>query len=140
MVRKIILLFVLIFSLVSVSKSQYRTDTIAYKQSIIGNIYTYNGQIMKYKQLKRKVKSRPEAVKPMNRAILNYNITLILAVGGGLLVSNQVEELIYSKKGSSNVDYKYMAIGGMIAASAIPFWYRYNKKSLEAVKIYNSSF
>ncbi len=131
-IRLLISLLFILGSMLSLT-AQAQVDTISYSHSFGGNVYLYNGQILKFQQLKKMVKSCPEAKKTMNKAILHYNVAMVFAYTGGFFVGFPVGQMM----SGGDVNYEFFAVGAGFIAIGMPFWYRYNKKSLEAVKIYN---
>lgn len=121
--------FLLFFATSTVAQS----DSIRMTKVFGGYKYSQNNQPLTVKQLGSALQANPEASKLFQQAKPNGTAATIFGVAGGFLVGWPVGTAI----GGGKPSWELAGIGAGLIVVSIPFSSAFNKKTKEAVSIYN---
>ena len=110
-----------------------QTDSIRMKKVFGGYNYFQNNQGLTVKQLGTVLQANPEASKLFQQAKPNGTAATIFGVAGGFLVGWPIGTAI----AGGNPSWELAGIGAGLIVVSIPFSSAFNKKTKEAVSIYN---
>ena len=128
--KKIVFTFVISLFTFSVISAQ----EIELKKSFGENFFYQNGEKLKRKQVKDLMKNNAEAFALMKSANSNYTWASIIGFSGSALVGYPIGTAI----GGGDAKWELAGAGAALILVAIPILNNYNKKSKEAVALYNS--
>ncbi len=123
----------LLFALTFGSYAQSSSDPITIKKIFGGYIFLQNDQPLTLKQLGETMKSNPEAYKLFQQAKSNATVGTLFAIAGGALVGWPLG----TATGGGKPSWELAGIGAGLIVVSIPFASASNKKTKQAVSIYN---
>lgn len=115
--------------------SSINAQEIEVKKCLGENMFYQNGKKLKAKDLKSLMKDNSEALALLKSAKSNYTWATILGAAGGGLVGYPLG----TAAGGGDAKWEFAGAGAALILVAIPILNNYNKKSKEAVELYNSS-
>lgn len=127
--KKIFLTLYLAFCCISLCNAQ----TIEAEKVLGSYRYTQNGNTLSTGELKTQMNTNEESARLMKKAQVNNTFATIFGAAGGALIGYPVGTAI----GGGDANWTLAGVGAGLVAVAIPFSSSANKRSKEAVDIYN---
>lgn len=109
------------------------SQTIEAEKSWGSYKYTQNGKTLTAGELKNQLNTNEESAKLMRKAQVNNTFATIFGAAGGALVGYPIGTAI----GGGDANWTLAGVGAGLVAVAIPFSISANKRSKEAIDIYN---
>lgn len=133
MKNTLIITFFLLVVCQNISLAQNINDSIV----VSGNnkVFTQNGKILNFNEIKSIVSINDEASKYISKASGNATISYIFAYAGGFCIGWPIGTLI----GGGKPNWGLAAIGGGCILIALPIATAADKNVIKAVNIYNSN-
>jgi len=118
----------------AVSLAQDNPELIQIKKEKGENAYYLNHEKLSNAQIRKYTQAYPQAYKQAKKAQANEIIGQILGVGGGFLLGYPIGTWLGG--GEPNWQIAYVGMG--LIGTSIPFYYGSQKRTENAVKIYNT--
>ncbi|MGG8495594.1 hypothetical protein ACQY1Q_04190 [Tenacibaculum sp. TC6] len=129
--KKIIYTLVFVFTSITFCNAQ-KIET----EKIFGGYrYTQNGKTLTMNNLTVLMQSNKQALELLKKAKTNNTLAYILGGAGGILIGIPLGQSI----GGGEANWTLAAVGAGIIVTAIPIASSANKKTKQAIELYNSS-
>lgn len=109
------------------------SQTIEAERSWGSYKYTQNGKTLTAGELRNQMNTNAESAELMRKAQVNNTFATIFGAAGGALVGYPIGTAI----GGGDANWTLAGVGAGLVAVAIPFSISANKRSKEAIDIYN---
>jgi hypothetical protein len=125
--------FLLLFTILAHLVSAQTPPRIEIVEGNFGIRFEMNGKKLNPRQMKNAMSDYPKASAEMKIAKRNYNLANVFSFPGGYLIGYPIGMHL----GGGEANWRLLGAGAGLVVISFPFYDRYKKHAIEAVKIYN---
>lgn len=125
--------FLLLFTILTQLVSAQIPPRIEIVEGSFGIRFEMNGKRLNPRQLKNAMSDYPKAIAEMKIAKRNYSLANVFSFPGGYLIGYPIG----MRLGGGEANWRLLGAGAGLVVLSFPFYDRYKKHAIEAVKNYN---